>query len=135
MKCAGSFPKGKPKLTPELQRVYRALDACGEVNGCGTAALSIMTGYPVEIVREALRRCGRRPGDGAREDIFRNAARLLGLKIKHVSAHEAIRLAKDGRRVFLFTHNHIFAATEGRLHDPNPWQWITQLTGGIAVLN
>lgn len=116
-------------------RTYRALSACGEVNGCGTAALAIMSGHPVEIVQDALRRCGRKPGAGAREDIFRNAARLLGLKIKMVSAYEAIRLAKAGRRVFLYTHNHIFAASGGKLHDPNPWEYVTSLKGGIAVLD
>lgn len=122
-------------MTPETMRVYAALDRRGEVNGCGTAALAIITGYPVEIIQDALRRCGRKPGEGCREDIFRRAARLLGLKIKDVSAHDAIRLAKAGRRVFFFTRNHVFAASGGVLHDPAPLRYFAHLKGGIAVLN
>ena len=109
--------------------------ACGDENACGPAALAIMTGYPVPIVRDALARCGRRPCDGSREDIFRDAARLLGLKIKRVSAREALRLAREGRKVFLNTHDHIFAARDGKLHEPFPYRYLPHLCGGIAVLN
>lgn len=122
-------------MTPDLLRVYRALSACGDDNACGPAALAIVSGHPVQVVREALARCGRRPGQGSREDIFRNAARLLGLKIKDVTAIEAIRLAKAGRTVFFYTHDHVFAASGGKLHDPNPWRYMAHLKGGIAVLN
>lgn len=122
-------------MTPEFQRVYRSLEACGESNACGPLALTIMSGQPVEIVRDVLRRCGRREGRGTIGWVFLRAAQMLGLKLRDLPAGEAIRRARAGRRVFLFTDDHVFAVTDGRPHDPFPLMHLPRVCGGVEVLN
>lgn len=116
------------KMTNEYWAADKERAKLGDRNACSVVALTIVTGKSYKKCYDALKKVGRKHGDGARVcDIF-EAAALLGKRVTIAPQSAAIRKAKTvnqiekvgvarTRKYLVIVNGHILAVAGGKVHD------------------
>jgi hypothetical protein len=116
-----------------------ALKAAGEANDCAVRALSAAAAVSYDEAHRATEAAGRRPRRGTPIEVTRQAARLLGMRVRHFRAqgneHRAAELVKPQGRYIVRVTRHVYAIVNGVSFDSAPGRRarqlisVTELTG------
>jgi hypothetical protein len=83
----------KTSLSATYLSAHEAATALGETNDCSVKALALVTGCTYEEAHEALRRCGRKNGQGVW--VLQNmapAARILGFRLRRMPIRDRLAI-------------------------------------------